>query len=45
MAIRRWQPKDVATRGETAILKRVARKRRLFGFLRLYRMRIFDEAF
>lgn len=45
LPIARWQPKDAATKQETAILKRVARKRKLFGFLRLYRMRIFDEAF
>ena len=45
LAIPRWQPKDAATKQETAILKRVARKRKLFEFLRLYRMRIFDEAF
>lgn len=45
LSIPRWQPKDAATKQETAILKRVARKRKLFEFLRLYRMRIFDEAF
>lgn len=45
LAIPRWQPKDVATKQEAAILKRVVRNRKLFGFLRLYRMRIFDEAF
>jgi hypothetical protein len=45
LAIARWLPKDAPTRQETAILKRVARTRKLFGFLRLYRMRIFDEAF
>ena len=45
LAIPRWEPKDAPTRQETAILKRVAKKRKLFGFLRLYRMRIFDEAF
>jgi hypothetical protein len=45
LPIPRWQPKDAPSRQETAILKRVARKRKLFGFLRLYRMRIFDESF
>jgi IS5 family transposase len=45
LSIRRWQPKDAATKQETAILKRVARRRKLFAFLRLYRMRIFDEEF
>jgi len=45
LAIPRWEPRDAATKQETAILKRVARKRKLFEFLRLYRMRIFDEAF
>lgn len=45
LPIPRWQPTDATTRQETAILKRVARKRKLFEFLRLYRMRIFDEAF
>ena len=45
MSIPRWQPNDTPTKRETAILKRVARKRKLFEFLRLYRMRIFDEGF
>lgn len=45
LPIPRWQPKDAPTKQETAILKRVARKRKLFEFLRLYRMRIFDQAF
>lgn len=45
LPIPRWQPRDATTKQEAAILKRVARKRKLFEFLRLYRMRIFDEAF
>lgn len=45
LAIPRWQPRDAITRQEAVILKRVARKRRLFEFLRLHRMVIFDEAF
>jgi len=45
LPIPRWQPKDAASKQEGVILKRVARKRRLFEFLRLYRMGIFDEAF
>ncbi len=45
LPVPRWQPTDATSRQETAILKRVARKRKLFEFLRLYRLRIFDEAF
>ncbi len=45
LAIPRWQPRDATTKQEAALLKRVTRTRKLFGFLRLHRMKIFDDAF
>ncbi len=43
--IARWRPKDATTPQEDALLKRVGRTRKLFSFLRLNRMLIFDDAF
>lgn len=45
LAIALWRPREAATRQELALLKRVGRTRRLFAFLRTYRMLIFDDAF
>ena len=45
MAMERWSPKQEPTRQEQFILKRLERKRKLFGFLRRHRHEIFDEAF
>lgn len=45
MAIPRWEPRDEPTRQEVALLKRVVRTRKLFGFLRMHRRAIFDDAF
>lgn len=45
LAIARWRPRGPATRQEAVLLKRGARTRKLFGFLRLYRGQIFDDSF
>jgi len=41
----KWKPKGEVTKGEAFILKRLEKKRKLFGFLRRHRNEIFDEAF
>ena len=41
----KWKPKGAVTKGEAFILKRLEKKRKLFGFLRRHRNEIFDEAF
>jgi len=41
----KWKPKGAVTKGEEFILKRLEKKRKLFGFLRRHRNEIFDEAF
>ncbi|WP_242393889.1 hypothetical protein [Anaeromyxobacter oryzisoli] len=41
----RWHPKHEATRQEQFILKRLEKKRKLFGFLRTHRHEIFDDKF
>jgi len=41
----KWKPKGAVTKGEEFILKRLEKKRKLFGFLRRHRQEIFDEAF
>ena len=41
----RWHPKREATRQEQFILKRLEKKRKLFGFLRRHRHEIFDDEF
>jgi len=45
MTIARWNPPVAATRQEQVLLKRLNRVRKLFGFLRLHRHELFDEAF
>ena len=44
-AMEKWKPKGAVTKGEEFILKRLEKKRKLFGFLRRHRHEIFDEAF
>ncbi len=41
----RWRPSQTYTRQEQWILKRVERKRKLFGFLRRHRAEIFNDEF
>ena len=41
----RWNPRVELTKKEEMVMKRLKRVRALFGFLRLNRHRIFDEAF
>ena len=41
----RWRPKGAVTKGEEFILKRLEKKRKLFGFLRRHRHEIFDDGF
>jgi len=43
--MKRWSPKQEATRQEQFILKRLEKKRKLFGFLRRHRHELFDDAF
>lgn len=45
MALKRWQPPRDTTRQEQVLLKRLDRVRKLFGFLRLHRHELFDDAF
>jgi hypothetical protein len=45
VAMERWRPSATVTRQEQFILKRLEKRRRLFGFLRRHRMEIFDDAF
>jgi len=45
MAMKRWNPTQEVTRQEQFILKRLEKKRKLFGFLRRHRHELFDEAF
>lgn len=40
-----WTPPKEPTRRETILLKRLKRTKKLFAFLRLYRLEIFDAAF
>ncbi len=40
----RWNPGQEVTRQEQFILKRLEKKRKLFGFLRRHRHELFDEA-
>jgi hypothetical protein len=44
-AMDRWRPKGAVTKGEEFILKRLEKKRKLFGFLRRHRHEIFDDGF
>jgi len=41
----RWNPRKELSGQEAAIMKRLRRVRRLFGFLRRHRSELFDEAF
>jgi hypothetical protein len=45
MSLRRWQPAPEPTEREELLLKRLAKQRKLFRFLRLYRHELFDDAF
>ena len=45
MPIPRWNPATKTTRQEELLLKRLATKRKLFGFLRRHRDALFDDAF
>jgi hypothetical protein len=45
MSIDRWQPREELNRQEQALMKRLDRVRKLLGFLRLHRRRLFDDAF
>jgi hypothetical protein len=44
MTIARWAPPIAPTRQEQFLLKRLDRVRKLFGFLRLHRHELFDDA-
>jgi Transposase DDE domain/Transposase domain (DUF772) len=41
----RWRPSQTYTKQEQWILKRVEKKRKLFGFLRRHRAKLFDDDF
>ncbi len=41
----RWRPSQTVTKQEQFILKRLEKKRKLFGFLRKHRHEIFDDEF
>ena len=45
MAILRWTPGTGLTRQEEMLLKRLDRVRKLFGFLREHRHRLFNDEF
>jgi hypothetical protein len=45
MSIDRWQPREDLSRQEQALMKRLDRVRKLLGFLRVHRSRLFDDAF
>ncbi|HET6339286.1 MAG TPA: IS1182 family transposase [Polyangiales bacterium] len=45
MSIERWQPREDLSRQEQALMKRLDRVRKLLGFLRVHRRRLFDDAF
>ena len=45
MSIERWLPPEALNRQEQALMKRLDRVRKLLGFLRLQRHRLFDGAF
>lgn len=45
MSIPRWTPSESLSPKEIKLLARHKRSRKLFGFLRLYRHELFDEAF
>ena len=41
----RWSPRVELSESEQVLMQRVAQRKRLFGFLRTHRHRIFDDAF
>ena len=41
----RWEPREEATKQELMLLKTVRRTKKLFGFLRMHRRALFDDAF
>jgi hypothetical protein len=45
MPVSRWCPPQEPTRQEDFLLRRLTRTRKLFGFLRLHRHELFDDAF
>lgn len=45
MTTLRWEPRDALTGQEKMLMKTVKRTKKLFGFLRLHRSSLFDEAF
>src|SRR5438067_1774119 len=45
MPVPRWCPPQEPTRQEDFLLRRLTRTRKLFGFLRLHRHELFDDAF
>jgi sigma54-dependent transcription regulator len=45
VAMERWRPNVTVTRQEQFILKRLEKRRKLFGFLRRHRHEIFDDGF
>ena len=45
MAMERWRPSQTYTKQEQWILKRVEKKRKLFGFLRRHRAELFNAEF
>jgi hypothetical protein len=45
MSVPRWTPSTEITEQESYLLKRLKRHRKLFGFLRLHRLELFDAAF
>ena len=45
MSIDRWEPREELSRQEQALMKRLDRVRKLLGFLRVHRRRLFDDAF
>ncbi len=45
MTTLRWEPREEPTAQERMLLKTVQRTKKLFGFLRLHRHKLFDDAF
>lgn len=43
--MQRWQPRQVLSKKEQILMKRLTRTRKLFAFLRTHRLELFDEAF
>jgi hypothetical protein len=45
MKIDRWHPSTTLSKREERLMKRLTRTRKLFGFLRMHRHELFDDAF